>query len=55
MPIQVNELIIKAAVTEGNASGDKGGAAKGGGDKTDDMINACVEQVLEIIRKELKR
>lgn len=56
MPIQVNEIIIKAAVTEGAASA-AGGAktAGGGGDDKDALINACVEQVLEILRKEDKR
>ncbi len=55
MPIQVNEIIIKAAVTEGAASATGGAKPAGGGDDKDALINACVEQVLEILRKDEKR
>jgi hypothetical protein len=57
MPVHVNEVIIRATVTEpGNAAGaQSGGGAPVPTDGKEEMITECVEQVLEIIRRELKR
>ncbi len=58
MPVHVNEVIIRATVTEpGNAAaGAQAGAGAGTpADAKEEMITECVEQVLEIIRRELKR
>lgn len=55
MPVQVNEIIIKATVSEG---GEAAPAAGGGGSDPsgkDAIIAECVEQVLEILKREIKR
>ena len=57
MPVQVNEIIIKASVSEGGDTQQKpasGGAASDPSAK-DAIIAECVEQVLDILRKEIKR
>lgn len=49
MPIHINEIIIRAVI-------DKGGAS-GGGETSDaeSMIADCVEQVLEILKDTKER
>lgn len=55
MTVQVNEIIIRATITDPSAgSGAAGGGAAAANDK-ENMITECVEQVLEIIRREQKR
>jgi hypothetical protein len=51
MPIEIRELVIKATVVqdagttaESNASGNNNTSS------TEEMVNTCVEKVLEIIR-----
>lgn len=56
MPVQVNEIIIKATVSEGGDAAPAAGGA-GGSDPSgkDAIIAECVEQVLEIMKREIKR
>lgn len=60
MPIEVRELVIRATIDGGkggeNASGaaEKGGSAPPPADNKD-IIEACVERVLEIIRHQQER
>jgi hypothetical protein len=52
MPIEIRELIIKATISEEGAAG--GGDASGG-EGGQDVIAACVEQVMDIIAKKEER
>ena len=60
MPVQVNEIIIRASVSEGGDAQQpaqpKTGKA-GGSDSSDkdSIVAECVEQVLDILKKEIKR
>lgn len=58
MAVQVNEIIIRATVSEGgDAQPPAKGATQGGGDASekDAIIAECVEQVMDILKKEIKR
>jgi Family of unknown function (DUF5908) len=55
MPIEVREVVIKGTVTDG-AGGGTAAATQGGGEQgSDDMIKACVEKVLEILKEKSER
>ncbi len=51
MPIEIKELIIRATIEE-QIKGDR--KKPSSAEKTE-LIEACVEQVLEILRKERER
>lgn len=59
MAVQVNEIIIRATVSEGgDAQQSPGkGEKKGNADASDkdSIIAECVDQVLDILKKEIKR
>ncbi len=52
MPIQVNEIVIRAVIKD-----EKGEKKKPEGEKTDkeEIVSECVEQVLEIIKEKTER
>jgi Family of unknown function (DUF5908) len=52
MPIEIREVVIKGTVTDAGAT-----TASQGGDNQpgDDMIKACVERVLEILKEKSER
>jgi len=52
MPVEIRELVIKATITqeEGAGSPPERGAA-GNGSPTEEIINTCVEKVLEILKE----
>jgi len=52
MPVQVNEIVIRAIIKD-----EKGSEKKTEGDKTDkeEIISECVEQVLQIIKEKTER
>lgn len=52
MPIEIKELHIKINVEEKSQSSD---TEKAGKDAKDKIIEACVEQVLEILEKNRER
>ena len=53
MPIEIRELVIKAAITE---SGDEGGSRPDSQTLDREQIIAdCVEEVMEILRAQLER
>ncbi len=56
MPIEVRELVIKATVVD-TASSNNGGVSSGKSNITADeeIIKACVDKVLEIIKEKLER
>ena len=59
MPIEIRELVIKATVTQDGAAGNKGtgSAGSGGGASkaSEEVINACVEKILEILKDKHER
>ena len=53
MPIEIRELVIKANIdSSGNNANSQG--AKGNQNQTE-IINACVEKVLEMLREKAER
>lgn len=56
MPIEIRELVIKAAISEETESGG-GGSNRAGEEQasTDAIVRACVEKVLEIIKEKSER
>jgi Family of unknown function (DUF5908) len=64
MPVQINEVVIKAHVREpgekgkgaagGTGKGGGGGASSGGGSK-EEIIKECVEAVLELLNRKNER
>lgn len=61
MPIEIKELVIRATVDPGEGGGEttghRRGAQSGNGPQleTDEIVQACVEQVMEILRRERER
>jgi hypothetical protein len=54
MPVQVNEIIIKATIeSEKGAKGGGGGNAASGNNEA--LITECVEQVLQILKSRNER
>lgn len=53
MPIEVKELIIRATVEDKPAKGERQSKPKP--QDTSALVEECVEQVLEILRKERER
>jgi hypothetical protein len=52
MPIEVRELVIKAVVTQDGANG---AAPQGGGGSQEEIIQACVEKVMDILKEKNER
>lgn len=58
MPIEVRELIIKATVGENNPAGPQSSATTqsgNAGSSNEQVINTCVEKVLEILKTKNQR
>ena len=55
MPIEIRELVIKATVDsqQNEGEGSSGGSDNGGGQEQ--LINLCVEKVMEIIQSKSDR
>jgi hypothetical protein len=54
MPIEIRELVIRATVVPKEEEEKKTGTA-GEPQTNEDMVAECVEQVLEILRREQER
>lgn len=54
MTVQVNEIIIRATITDAAAAPAAGGGT-GNAQEKEEIITECVEQVLEILRRDYKR
>ena len=58
MPIEVRELVIKATVQQSSSTGTSQGAS-GGSNNTvsgsEQIINTCIEKILEIIKEKNER
>lgn len=63
MPVEIRELVIKAVIALGSdAEGEAAnkndaspGGAAGSGPDQQELVQACVEQVLKILKKEKNR
>jgi hypothetical protein len=55
MPIEIKELHIKINVDEGQEGAGRSGSSNVDQNKTDKIIAACVEQVMEILSKNEER
>ena len=57
MPIEVRELVIKAAVTQESGSQTEASPGKGNNalSSEEEIIRSCVERVLEIIKEKTER
>ena len=52
MPIEIRELLIKAHIENGKTEGGEKG--KGGGNQ-EEIIAACVEQVMQLLKEQRDR
>ena len=55
MPVEIRELVIKATVVPEGSSGDASGVPSADGIASDELIQLCVEKVLEILREKNER
>ena len=58
MPVEIRELQINVTVNQQNASqapSSKGGAPAGGDEDRKNLINQCIEQVMDIINNKKER
>lgn len=59
MPIEIRELVIKATVAEGNTNSGTGTSAAGSSNNnvsaTEEIVNTCVEKILEILKEKNER
>jgi len=52
MPIQVNEIVIRAVIKDEKAEKKK---PENGKENKEDIVSECVEQVLQIIKEKSER
>ncbi len=59
MPIEIRELIVKATVDNNGAQNGPANAQNGGGGDAqasqEQLVNLCVEKVLEILKEKSER
>ncbi|MEM8525022.1 MAG: DUF5908 family protein [Bacteroidota bacterium] len=55
MPIEVKEIHIKVAVEENNTASGNSSASSGSGESKEEIVTACVEQVLQILKDKEER
>jgi hypothetical protein len=59
MPVEIRELVVKATITQDNAAGGpQASAATPSGNaaaSNEQIINTCVEKVMEILRTKNQR
>ena len=55
MPIEVRELVIKAVVTQDGANGASGDAPQANSNTQEEIIQACVERVMDILKEKNER
>ena len=58
MPIEIRELVIKATIVQDGPSAERGGSHAGqnnGVTASEELINTCVEKVLEILKEKNER
>lgn len=57
MPIEVREILIKATIAQEGESGTStaSSALANGGSGTEEIINECVEKIIEILKDKHER
>ncbi|MDH3974153.1 MAG: DUF5908 family protein [Deltaproteobacteria bacterium] len=55
MPVEIRELVIKASVTESASEQQSVDSSESGASDREEIIADCVEQVMEILRKQSER
>lgn len=55
MPVEVRELVIKGVIASGDGNNGGTSAVAGGSQSSDEIIKACVEKVLEILKEKAER
>lgn len=56
MPLEVRELVIKATiVSDAAAAAGQGGGSSGAGGSSAELVQQCVEKVLEILKEKNER
>ncbi len=55
MPIEIRELVIKASVTEGSQGQNPSQGSNSDNQDLSDLITACVDQVLAILKEKSER
>lgn len=57
MPLEIRELIVKATVDGAGGSNTESSGATGGNDtaQQEQIVNLCVEKVLEILKEKSER
>ncbi len=55
MALEIRELIIKAELGTGEGAGQAAPSGKKGAGEKEQIVRACVEQVLEIMRERKER
>ncbi len=51
MPVEIRELVLRATIINATAQNDEGSSSK----SQEEIIAACTEQVLQILRRERER
>ncbi len=55
MPIEIKELIVRATIDPEGPKGSTGASGRKKEKSSDEIVAECVEQVMEILRKERDR
>lgn len=55
MPVEIKELIIRAVAEEGRSGTEEAPEASGQDDERQAIVEACVKQVLRILKKSKER
>ena len=55
MPVEIKELVIRAVASQEDAPADTLSQEERTGTRREELIQACVREVLEILRKEKER
>ncbi len=56
MPVQINEIIVRANIVEKPPKqANAADSSKGGSADNDEVVKECVEKVLEILKSKIER
>jgi hypothetical protein len=55
MPIEIREIVIRATVNQGDASAPQPGAAAAGSAASQDVLQECIEQIVQVIQDKNER
>ena len=55
MPVEIKELVVRAVVRPAAGGGEGGSPAVGAGAESEALLQACVKEVLRILRRSKER